>query len=51
MTINTVIFDFGNVLLDWNPRYVYSEIFEDEQEMEAFLESRMILSRVQECSG
>jgi len=34
---NTVVFDIGGVLLDWNPRYLYRQIFEDEQEMEYFL--------------
>ena len=33
----TVVFDFGGVLIDWNPRYFYRNIFEDEQEMEWFL--------------
>jgi 2-haloacid dehalogenase len=36
---NTVVFDFGGVLIDWNPRYLYRNIFEDEQEMEWFLEN------------
>lgn len=36
--INTVIFDLGNVLIDWNPRHLYRKIFlEDEQGMEHFL--------------
>lgn len=35
--IETVIFDLGGVLIDWNPRYVYREIFEDEEQMEHFL--------------
>ncbi len=35
--IDTVIFDLGGVLIDWNPRYVYRKIFEDEQKMEYFL--------------
>ncbi len=34
---STVIFDIGGVLLDWNPRTLYSKIFEDEAEMEWFL--------------
>lgn len=34
---DTLIFDLGGVLIDWNPRYLYRSIFEDEQEMEAFL--------------
>jgi 2-haloacid dehalogenase len=35
--INTFIFDLGGVLIDWNPRYVYREIFSDEKEMEYFV--------------
>lgn len=35
--ISTVVFDFGGVLIDWNPRYVYQQIFKDESEMEWFL--------------
>ncbi|RMG29171.1 MAG: HAD family phosphatase [Bacteroidetes bacterium] len=36
-TIDTVIFDLGGVLVDWNPRYLYRKIFKDEAEMEWFL--------------
>src|SRR5215210_1713030 len=32
-----VVFDLGGVLIDWNPRYLYRTLFEDEAEMEAFL--------------
>ena len=36
--IDAVVFDLGGVLLDWNPRYVYRELFRgDESAMEAFL--------------
>lgn len=35
--IKNVIFDFGGVLLDWNPRYLYRNYFEKEDEMEYFL--------------
>jgi 2-haloacid dehalogenase len=35
--INTIIFDLGAVLIDWNPRYMYRTIFSDESEMEKFL--------------
>jgi 2-haloacid dehalogenase len=35
--INTIIFDLGAVLIDWNPRYMYRSIFNDEAEMERFL--------------
>jgi 2-haloacid dehalogenase len=35
--INTIIFDFGGVLIDWNPRYMYRGEFEESSEMELFL--------------
>ncbi|MCJ8210598.1 HAD family phosphatase [Mucilaginibacter sp. RS28] len=35
--INTIIFDLGAVLIDWNPEYLYRKIFSDEQEMRDFL--------------
>ena len=35
--INTIIFDLGGVLIDWEPRRLYRKIFSDEQEMEYFL--------------
>jgi len=35
--ISTVIFDLGNVLIDWNPRHLYRKIFADVAEMERFL--------------
>ena len=35
--INTVIFDLGGVLIDWNPRHLYKKIFDDGGEMEWFL--------------
>ena len=38
-TIHALIFDFGNVLLEWNPRHVYRRFFaEDEEAMEKFLQ-------------
>ena len=37
MKIRNIIFDFGGVLLDWNPRYLYRTFFWDEKEMEHFL--------------
>jgi len=35
--ITTIIFDLGAVLIDWNPRYMYRTLFNDEAEMEKFL--------------
>jgi len=35
--INTIIFDYGNVLLEWDPRFVYERYFPDDPEgMERF---------------
>jgi 2-haloacid dehalogenase len=35
---NTVVFDLGGVLIDWNPRYLYRKLFNGkEREMEHFL--------------
>ena len=37
-SINTVVFDLGGVLIDWNPRHLYRKIFgDDENGMETFL--------------
>lgn len=33
----TIIFDLGAVLIDWNPRHLYRKIFADEDRMEWFL--------------
>ena len=38
-SIDTIIFDLGGVLIDWNPRYVYRKIFKTEEEIEWFLEN------------
>lgn len=38
-SINTVIFDLGGVLIDWNPRYLYRKIFKTEEEINWFLEN------------
>lgn len=32
-----IVFDFGGVLVDWNPRYLYRKIFASEEEMDWFL--------------
>jgi 2-haloacid dehalogenase len=33
---DTVIFDLGGVLIDWNPRYLYRKIFKTEEEITWF---------------
>jgi 2-haloacid dehalogenase len=36
--VSTIIFDFGGVLMDWNPRYLYRKLFNDDTcAMENFL--------------
>lgn len=37
MKIKNIIFDFGGVLVDWNPRYLYKNVFDDVTQMEYFL--------------
>ena len=34
---STVIFDLGGVLIDWDPRHLYRQLFDDPSEMETFL--------------
>lgn len=37
--INTIIFDLGGVLIDWNPEYVYTDVFEgDKEKMQWFFD-------------
>jgi 2-haloacid dehalogenase len=36
-SIDTVIFDLGDVLIPWNPRSLYRKLFSDAVEMERFL--------------
>lgn len=36
-TVETVIFDLGAVLIDWNPRHLYRKVFTDTERMEWFL--------------
>ncbi len=36
LQIRAIIFDFGGVLVDWNPRYLYRKLFADENAMENF---------------
>jgi len=35
--IKNIIFDFGGVVMDWNPRYFYKDYFNDDEKMEYFL--------------
>ncbi len=35
--INTIIFDLGNVLINWDPNHLYKKIFSDDEERAHFL--------------
>lgn len=37
--LKNIIFDFGGVLIDWNPLYLYRNIFDTEEEVNHFLEN------------
>ena len=34
--VDAVVFDLGGVLLDWSPRYLYGQLFDDPDEMSDF---------------
>jgi len=36
-SVTAVVFDLGGVLIDWDPRYLYRTLFNDEAAMENFL--------------
>lgn len=38
-TIDTLVFDLGGVLIDWNPDYLYNKLIPDEKERRWFLEN------------
>lgn len=37
--LNTVVFDFGGVLIDWNPEYVFKEVIPDDEKRAWFFEN------------
>lgn len=37
--INTIIFDLGNVLINWDPNRLYKKIFSDDEERAYFLDN------------
>lgn len=39
MKINTIIFDLGGVLIDWNPLYVFDKMFDNEEKKKHFFEN------------
>ncbi|PUB29390.1 2-haloacid dehalogenase [Elizabethkingia sp. YR214] len=38
MIIKNIIFDFGGVLMDWDPKYLYQNVFNTDEEMNYFLD-------------
>ena len=39
MSIKNIIFDFGGVVMDWDPRYFFKDHFNDDEKMEHFLKN------------
>ena len=39
MNIKNIIFDFGGVVMDWDPRYFFKDHFNDDDKMEYFLKN------------
>ncbi|HVM87418.1 MAG TPA: HAD family phosphatase [Puia sp.] len=37
--IDTIVFDLGGVLIDWNPDYVFKKVFSTEEELRWFYEN------------
>ncbi|MGI4021794.1 MAG: HAD family hydrolase [Janthinobacterium lividum] len=37
--INTIIFDLGNVLINWEPKLLYNKIFDSEEKTNHFIEN------------
>lgn len=35
--VRTIVFDLGGVLIDWNPRYLYRKLLDDERDIDYFL--------------
>lgn len=38
-SIKNITFDFGGVVMDWNPRYFFRDYFNDDEKMEFFLKN------------
>ncbi len=37
--INTIVFDLGGVLIDWNPDYVFKSVFDTKEKMDWFYQN------------
>jgi 2-haloacid dehalogenase len=35
--LKNIVFDLGGVLIDWNPRYLFTEVFQNPDELDFFL--------------
>ena len=46
-----VVFDLGNVLLRWDPRYLYRKVFADEARMERFLATACAIDWILSIDG
>ena len=44
-----IVFDIGNVLIEWDPRHLYKKIFEDHEKMEWFLANVFTMDMNREC--
>ena len=42
--IKNIVFDFGGVLVDWNPRYLYDKYFGDAKQSQWFLDNICLYS-------
>ncbi|MGZ5286890.1 MAG: HAD family phosphatase, partial [Flavisolibacter sp.] len=38
MKFQSIIFDLGGVLIDWNPNYVFDQLFEDSEKKKYFFD-------------
>jgi len=50
-TFDTLVFDLGGVLVDWNPEYLYKNIFPNEEERNWFLSTICTLDWNEEQDG
>lgn len=51
-SIKNIVFDFGGVLIDWNPVYLYEKVFEDKDEMNFFLNNVCVYTwNIQQDAG
>jgi len=39
VVIKNIVFDFGGVIVDWNPEYLFKDVFSDRSELDHFLEN------------